>query len=202
MCSSDLPVTAWGLCGLGVAVLVWRGVVWHRANPNASISWPKIPWTFVLIMPGIALLLVASAIPPGLIWSVEAFSYDAMSYHLQLPREWLAMGAMRGLNHNVYSYLPSLIEIGFMQLGAMKGSMYGAISAAQLWHATTALLAACAVGKIVSRWSAPTFGLLSSALLLAVPWVTITGASAYNEMAALALASVALLIVQIGRAHV
>ena len=84
------------------------------------------------------MLIVACTIPPGLTWAVEAWGYDVLSYHLELPREWLAIGRMTGLEHNVYSYLPSLAEAGYMLIGAMRGSVYDAIYAAQLFHGSLA----------------------------------------------------------------
>jgi hypothetical protein len=119
-----------------------------------------------------------------------------MSYHLQLPREWLAMGRMTGLNHNVYSFLPSLVETGFMQLSAMKGSVYGAIYACQLLHVSTAILGAAAIATTVIRVAGVTgrgAGVLAGAAMLATPWVLVTGSCAYNDVAALCFGSAALL---------
>jgi hypothetical protein len=112
-----------------------------------------------------------------------------MSYHLQLPAEWLANGRMTGLHHNAYSYLPNLVEVGYLQLATMKGSLYDAIIASQLLHACTAILAAW----IVAHWLASRVGsalaTIAAATMLALPWVLITGSMAYDEMAMLALAA-------------
>lgn len=86
--------------------------------------WPVLPcWGAVCAAP-LALLLVAASSPPGWLWESEFGAYDAMSYHLQLPKEW-AMPAPEGVGrlwpvqHNVYSFLPSYFESAFLHLGAL-----------------------------------------------------------------------------------
>ncbi|MEM9252773.1 MAG: hypothetical protein AAGB29_10530, partial [Planctomycetota bacterium] len=102
---------AWVVLGMAAGALAWRewraGVVglgrWDRAGLSA--------WCGV----GLGLLAVGAACAPGSMWRVEAMGYDVLSYHLQLPREWLAAGRLSGLEHNVYSHLPSLVESMMMQ---------------------------------------------------------------------------------------
>jgi hypothetical protein len=193
--------TAWLLCGAGASVLLWRTLRWQKANPGRAIPLPTLRWELVAWTAPIALLLVAASCPPGTLWQVEAFGYDVMSYHLQLPREWLAQGRMTGLEHNVYSFLPSLIEAGFTQLSAMKGSVYGAIYACQLLHVSTAILGAAAIAMTVNRVAGVSgrgAGVLAGAAMLATPWVLVTGSCAYNDVAALCFGSAALLCVVAG----
>ncbi|MFA9479617.1 hypothetical protein ACERK3_15115 [Phycisphaerales bacterium AB-hyl4] len=196
--------SAWGLCAAGAALL---GVQWimERRETAAALasdddagpplrfehawSWMALLWALPT-----GLLVVAATCPPGTLWRVEAFGYDVMSYHLQLPREWLAAGAMAGLEHNVYSYLPSLVEAGYMQLGAMHGSVSSAIYTAQLFHASLAVLAAAGVTQAVRHFVDAGPAVAAGAVLLAVPWVLVTGSLAYNEMAVLAFMAVALVV--------
>jgi hypothetical protein len=154
-----------------------------------------VPWSVLLCVPGLVLLVVAASCPPGSIWRVEAFGYDVTSYHLQLPREWMALGAMTGLEHNVYSFLPSLIEGGYLLIGTLSGSVLDGVYTCQLFHVTLALLAAAAIGKLVAARSSASVGAGAAGLFLAIPWVTITGSMAYNEMGVLAFGAAALLIV-------
>lgn len=183
--------TAWGLCLIGAALLVVQAARAQRADASEPIT---LNWALPLAALGAGIALVAAACPPGTLWRVEAMGYDVLSYHLQLPAEWLEAGAMTGLEHNVYSHFPSLIEAGYMMLGAMHGSMHDAIYLSQLFHASLALLAAAAVGGAVSRHAGATAGALAGATLLALPWVIITGSLAYNEMAVLAFGGAALLV--------
>ena len=53
-----------------------------------------LPWSVLLALPGLALLLTAACSPPGWLWGGsgadpvgEARGYDALEYHLQLPQE-------------------------------------------------------------------------------------------------------------------
>ncbi len=153
-----------------------------------------IPWSVVLLMPGLAMLLVAACCPPGTLWRVEAFGYDVTSYHLQLPREWLASSKMLGLEHNVYSFLPSLIEGGYLLIGVLSGSVVSAVYTCQLFHVSLGLLAAATIGKTVANRSNTTAGVGAAAMFLAVPWILITASMAYNEMGVLAFAAAAMLI--------
>ena len=118
------------------------------------------PWTVVLGMPGLAVLLVAACCPPGTMWRVEAAGYDVTSYHLQIPREWIAAGGMVELRHSAYAYLPGLIEAGYAALAVLHGMVFAAPAAAgvvepavyvcQLFHVGLAVLAAWNLGTLVT----------------------------------------------------
>ena len=73
-------------------------------------------------VPALALLLVAASSPPGWLWDSEGRGYDALEYHLQLPQEWLRMGRLAPLEHNVYSFLPGYIEAAFYHLAVATGA--------------------------------------------------------------------------------
>lgn len=185
-------ITAWLLPLIGTGLLLWSVRARLFGGPAGA---PRLPWSIIIAMPALGLLLTACACPPGTLWSVEAWGYDVLSYHLQLPREWLAAGRMSGLHHNVYSYLPSLGETLYMLIGAAGGSMYGGIYASQLFHASLALYTALALAALVARYSDMTAGILVGAVFLAVPWVIVTGSLAYNEMFAAAFGAAALLAI-------
>lgn len=158
----------------------------------------------LLLLPGLALLVVAASVPPGAVWRVEAFGYDALSYHLQIPREWLAAGRMVELEHSVYAYLPGLLESGFALLMAALGvdpaagptspaRAASAAVAAQWFHASFAGVAALCVREALGHRGLA--GWAAAGVFLAVPWVMVTGSSAYNEMAALCFGAAALALV-------
>jgi hypothetical protein len=188
----------------GAAVKKWEG---------------RFDWSFVWMGLPAGLLLLAAAIPPGLMWAVEAFGYDVLSYHLQLPREWLMNGRLELLKHNVYSAFPSLGEAGYMHAFAwFNGDLGLAVFGCQFLHAATACLAAGVVAQMVSDgverlnighlvsssgdggredqekktgvdWVPQVVG---AGVFLTMPWVLITGSLAYNEMFALVLGGAAL----------
>ncbi|MEO0512152.1 MAG: hypothetical protein AAF108_04565 [Planctomycetota bacterium] len=191
-------VVAWLIPGVGVAALMAhagkRGSAWRVGPP---------PLGLLAIVPGASLLLAAAVVPPGWLWASEFGGYDTLAYHLSLPKDWLADGRLTTLQTNVYSALPSSMEAAFYHLGAMMGGvgdpvaliMSGAwLTASKTLHALIALLAAATLAE-AARAIAPegrrlsaTSAAVASGLLLATPWVVVTGSMAYNELCVVALA--------------
>ncbi len=189
------PWTAWGLpVAGGIAAAIQLILATRESEPTASESRPRPPWELLLAAPAVGMLLAATTAPPGTLWRVEAYAYDVTSYHLQIPREWLAAGGMVPLRHNVYAFLPGLIESAYAHLGAMRGGVGHAIYAAQLFHASLALFAAAAAGGAVAQLTSARAGALAAAVLLSVPWTLVTGSLAYNEMATLAFGAAAVML--------
>lgn len=168
---------------------------------------PSLPWLGSL--PAVGVLLVAACSPPGWLWASEAVGYDVLSYHLQLPRDWIGMGKVWPVEHNVYSYLPGYMEAAFAQVAVALGAggsptaMIEAegtpLIASQLLHAWIAIVAAlltASAGTSLCRRvgaKAPNVsGALAGAILLAAPWSVVTGSMAYNEMGVIALFSAAI----------
>ncbi|MEM1328925.1 MAG: hypothetical protein AAGG07_00040 [Planctomycetota bacterium] len=163
-----------------------------------------------LIVLGIAggVLALAAVQAPGVLWDSEFGGYDTLSYHLQLPDEWLSLGRAVPLEHNVYSFLPGAIEHAYYQmavvLGAsfpMAGSLGDGVAFAHGIHATLTLFAAwqiMALCRVLAERAGASFndaritGVLCGALVLATPWVLVVGSMAYNEMAVVGLGAAAL----------
>lgn len=167
-----------------------------------------------------AVMLVAAVNPPGVLWDTEFGGFDSLSYHLQLPQEWIAMGRLAPVEHNVYSFLPGYIETGFLHLAAMSGARgpsstpgeaWGLLAdggwralSCQLLHAGLAFIAAWVTGAATSSLiarSTPTpgpiarpAGLAAGALLLAVPWTVVVGSLSYNEMGVVLMLAAALIV--------
>ena len=174
--------TAWGVCGIGTGVITYHFADRSTLDRWHPDTWPSPPWTLLLALPALGLLLVACTMPPGTMWAIEAFGYDVTSYHLEIPREWHAIGQMQSLKNNVYSHLPMFAEAGFMKLAVMHGSVFDAIYTIHFFHASVAVLAAATIGRLVSGFAGPVAGAVSGAALLATPWTIITGSMAYSEM--------------------
>lgn len=191
---------AWGLCLVGVAllnvqILRTRKQAAHRRVGGACSTGP-IAWWWLLGIPGLALLVVAACCPPGTIWRVEALGYDVLSYHLQIPREWVAAGGMVELEHNVYAYLPGLMEAAYTALMSMRGGeAINSVYTCQLFHASFAVLASFAVASLLRAYVTQGVAVAGGALVLLVPWVIVTGSMAYNEMVVVAFAAVGLRLV-------
>ncbi|NJL31121.1 MAG: hypothetical protein HC898_05545, partial [Phycisphaerales bacterium] len=110
--------TAWFLCAPGVWIAAWKIADRKRRGLLDIERWPNPPWTMTFCLIPATFMLIAAICPPGTLWSVEAFGYDTLAYHLQLPKEWIASGSITPLPHNVYSHLPSLVESGYMTTAA------------------------------------------------------------------------------------
>lgn len=218
-----LPGAAWNVaalvpCVLGCAAAL--GVV-RRIDWGAFVSDERS--YSVLALAGLAtalataVLLVAACNPPGVLWGSEFGGFDALSYHLQLPQEWLASGRLAPVTHNVYSYLPSYIESAFVTLGlwgfvprtsadGVAGLLSGEGAMAlscQLLHAGFALAAAwmtagAARAACVRVWGdeggGAHGGLIAGVFSVGVPWAVVTGSLAYNEMGVNALFAAALIV--------
>jgi len=117
---------------------------------------------WLLLVPALSVGIAAALPAPGWLWtSTEFGAYDVLSYHLQLPKEWLDAGRLETLSHNVYSALPSFMEASFLHLariaaGMVSGDGLGdpvldAARAAHLLHFAFAIAAALTLGAWVRR---------------------------------------------------
>lgn len=219
------PVGVVVLC-IGVAL----GVTQVVRGVRTRSSLPAAGWTWMLALPAIAVLVLASLSPPGYLWRSEAFGYDVLSYHAQLPIEWArgepaGAGRLWPLQHNVYSFLPGAMEALFLHVHAMLGGGLAKLASpvtggsagllahegwglvvCQLIHAGTALMAAAGASALVRMVIARLRGTveegaaeamaggLAGAMVLATPWVVVTGSMMYNEAAVLALSVAALVV--------
>lgn len=186
---------------LGVALLVFA---LRRRVPVVMIpaSGVRLVAMLACLIP-LATLFVAALSTPGFLWRTEFGGYDALSYHLQLPKEWLELGGITPLWHNVYSALPGYVEAAFLHLFAVRGSAHAAAVDAQLLSAAFVVVAACAVAeaaRVATRDSAGgpsrSIGapLLAATVFLGIPWVIVTGSLAYDESAVCAMIAGALVL--------
>lgn len=200
-------------------LLAWRGLLsgdtgrWIAlALPGAGVllgahqfylyirggGWePSLPPLAPLLALPAGIMLAAALFAPGWLWQSEFGGYDALSYHLQLPKEWLALGRLVPLKHNVYSYLPSGVEAAFMHIASMPfpGSAPGnlvtdegyRVYGCQILVGLVALLSAwqCAgaAQAIADRAGVQArVGSIAGGLALATPWLVVTGSMAYNDV--------------------
>ncbi len=207
-------IVAWATVGLGLALLADQML----RGDLAPEKWPVLPWLAVFAAPALATLLVAAANPPGWLWESEFGAYDALSYHLQLPKEW-AVGGLAPGAHNIYSYLPGYVEAGYLHLGQMMigsgapggGSvidrMLGGdgvwVYACQFLHAFMEVLAALVCGRCA--WAAARAvgandaqatiaGFVATMAVMSTGWMIVCGSLAYNEMGVVLPAAGALLL--------
>lgn len=162
-------------------------------------------WLWVAL-PGIALLLTAASSPPGALWSSEYGGYDVLSYHLELPKEWLLLGNTRPVAHNVYSYLPGWLESAYAVLGWLSGGgdlLSGGgrrLMSAQYLHAGITIAAGWLVARLTRRLAAAagirgrdTASSIAGGLVVCTPWSVVVGSIAYNDMGVVLLGAGAML---------
>ena len=138
----------------------------HSTLPRTS------PWVVaaVVLVPVLIVLIAGANLPPGILWSgnlpeplagheaavdLEGYGYDALEYHLQVPREYLDNGKISFLPHNVYASFPLNAEMWFMFLMGLIGRPQSAV---YLIHWLNVLMMAMTVGGVYlaarpSQWS-------------------------------------------------
>jgi len=170
----------WLVLAVGIGLLAWPRPRGSSGSPERTPS----RWLLVAAAPPVAVLLVAACSSPGWLWATEFGGYDALSYHLQLPKEWLALGRVTGLEHNVYSFHPSYVEAAYAHLVVLTGDGIRAGVACQLLHASLTVITAFVAGRAGRVIAGPAAGWLAGLLVIGTPWVIVTGSLAYDEMAA------------------
>lgn len=195
-------VSAWLIAGIGA-------VLWLPSLGGLRLSSPveRVSPIHVAIVCGGMLALVMACNPPGVLWGSEYGGFDALSYHLQLPREWIEQGQVWPSDHNVYSYLPSYIESAYAHIALMMGDgMHAdngrAMISAQLLSAFMLILGAGCIGelarttctRVLPDADANLAGRIGTALAFGTPWLMVVGTLAYNEIAVVLLGSSALVV--------
>lgn len=198
------PMVAMASVGAGWLLLIVQLARAARPRHGAEARAPAdFAWLGLLMSaPALGVLLVAACNPPGWLWPSEAGGFDALSYHLPLAMEWAQQG-LRPLEHNVYSFLPSYVEAGYLHLDALLGgggedrAAGGLLAgegtgfiACQLLHAHLTVLGGLCVGaaahRVARRQGASTalatvVGAVAAALVISTPWSVVCGSLAYNE---------------------
>jgi 4-amino-4-deoxy-L-arabinose transferase-like glycosyltransferase len=193
-------VIAWAAIALGIVLLLAQ-LARSRLASNGQLE-ARLPHPiFWLAAPAIASLIVASCSAPGWLWASEFGGYDALSYHLQLPKEWLALGRIEPFEHNVYSFLPGYVEAAYYHLALLRGDAIESAYAAQMLHAIVTMAAACATGRLVWRLAGGGKGAdqdwvaaMAGVVVLGTPWTIVAGSLAYNEMFVVLFLACAMLV--------
>lgn len=178
------PALAWVLTGGGV-VLLFRHLGSHplMADPEQE-SRGRAPWLLPVAIGAVTgLMATAAASAPGWLWSSEFGGYDALSYHLLLPKQWLEaqlpMGPVEG---NVYSALPGFVESAFAHAMILRGTAIEGAIACQFWAVLATLAAAFSVARLARALGFGGEPAVAAACFLAVPWVIVVGTLAYNDI--------------------
>lgn len=212
----DLALGGLGLLGRGDEVVAWAVVVIlaplavvdglrHRRGDAANAAPPTDRWRLAIPLGvPIGVLLLAATSTPGWLWATEFGGYDALSYHLQLPREWWYAGGLVETPHNAYGYLPGGVSAAFLHVMTLTGDPGAAAVSCQILVALLTIAAAEAAASLAARWSGTdsdatrsTLTMLAMLAMLATPWVVVTGSLAYDEAAVMLSTAAAATIVLI-----
>ena len=178
-----------GLIAVGILIPGWifaLRFIFGARESQAQEMTAKFSWWWASI-PSIAALLIAASVSPGIMWSTEFGGYDALEYHLQAPKEWLAIGAIRPLEFLAYSGMPNFVEGGFLHLMSASSDARDGVVACQLLHASMLLVAAFVLADtavlLARRLEINERVARVSALcaMLATPWAIVVGSLAYSE---------------------
>ncbi len=144
----------------------------------------------------LAVLLIAVCFPAGTLWHTEGNGFDVLEYHLQLPRQFLALHSTAPVHENIYSYMPLNMEMLYLILAAVAqsaigaGYIYALVFGSQILHAVVTLLAVA--GILFAPLNLKAAGrVLAALVILATPWTLVVGSLAYNDGAVLLYAVLA-----------
>ena len=141
------------------------GVTWERVRPRDSIEWALATAALALIA-WVSLLAQLPAVEP-----------DALTYHLEIPRQLLANGGDLLFVDNMYGYFPLFGEMHFLFGLALAGE-----PAAKLFHSLYGLLLALAIYGFGREWLSRKMAALATLLFVTVPSVMQMLAYAYVDL--------------------
>lgn len=181
--------------------------------PGAMVrhSISPVSWLWLLASVPLGLAVLGAALPPGILWPSEARGYDVLEYHLAGPKEYLAAGRIRFLSHNVYTNMPSNVEMLYLLAMTLKSEPFSMTSSEDhsdwtripppynsvhlvhfinLWIAVLAVLALYRTAGYLHA------NRLASGLVLACcPWLLVVATMAYVEAALLLYTILAVFVV-------
>ena len=133
---------------------------------------PVLPLTlWMLLAVTLTVALIGALTPP--------LNYDALSYHLAFPAEFIRQGRIIHLPHQVYSNFPFTLQM--LYLLSLLLHTYGDILA-KLIHLSFGILTAAAIYAFARRYFKPRVALLASALFANIPLVGFLSTTALIDL--------------------
>ncbi|MGQ9890067.1 MAG: glycosyltransferase family 39 protein, partial [Aggregatilineales bacterium] len=153
------PAALWALLLLAAAALGWPGLRgWlAAARALARSRWPAGAWPRFLAaftLAALALALLHALAPP--------VAWDALMYHLDGPRSYLAAGRIVARPDNPYLGFPQSVET----LYGLGMALFGRDTAAAPLHFGLGLLALISLGGLARRHGGEAAGWLAPALIM------------------------------------
>ena len=186
-----LALTRWSVGGALVilAALTWRDelvwlrqvIVWLR-TPLPRPTWERFLAFVVIGLAGMALTL--AWLPPG--------EWDALTYHLAGPQQYVQQGRFYAAPHNHFLGFPQVVETLFAAQLALTGRLTGAA----VLHWSIGALLLLAVGERAARLGGSATGWLAAAILLSARTVWTEMGVPYVDLLPMLLAVVGLNVVE------
>ncbi len=172
------------LLAIGLGAAVWHAKPWkvgdsRRGTPGGHERWWLVPFAAIL-----GLAIIAASMCPGFLWKQpgDPHPYDAVSYHLQVPREWYDAGRILPLQHNTFSYFPMAMEAHYLAAMHLRGGAWAGVYLCQFLTLAHGALAVAAVGQASRALGASSLRAWSAAMIVATtPWVFQLSTVAYVE---------------------
>ncbi len=164
------------IAGLASMSKVRRDEVMTDPHDSAN-SWS---WLWLLVCPFLALTVLVSVIPPGVLWAEEGYGYDVLEYHLQLPKEYYQQGFIAYTPHNVYGNFPANAEMLYLLCMILQADVYTGAASAKIFNALAGIMCVLAAYVAGREWS-PKAGHVSGVITASIGWLTYLAGVAFSE---------------------
>ncbi len=170
------------LAAAGISGIVKLGMLCRHPTSKSDTPSPRRVWYWLWLVacPFAALTLLVAMVPPGVLWVEEGGGYDALEYHLQMPREHFEAGRIEYAEHNVYANFPANAEMLYLLAMVVEGGPLAGVTAAKLINAWMAFLTVGAAW-LAGREAGPTTGLCTGLLAATAGWLFYLSGVAYAE---------------------
>ncbi len=158
---------------------------------NALHQDARLRWLWLTVAGFAALGLLASTMPPGVLWPEEGNGYDVLEYHLGVPREYFEAGRIAYLPHNIYSNFPFNVEMLYLLTMVLRGGPIEAVFTAQLLNVLLGGLAVAAIW-LAGREFGRAAGLVAGVAAGSCPFIPYLCGVAYVENGMILFAALAL----------
>ncbi|MEE8410394.1 MAG: hypothetical protein V3T05_12365 [Myxococcota bacterium] len=150
-----------GLVFITAAASIVLAVREHRSGISLGYPWTRIQVAEVMVV-------LFGVVPLILVLLQPTVFYDALTYHLALPKQYLAAGSTAPLPWHAYSYFPSYGEMLFT-----LGFSVGGQGAAQLLNALHWLVMVLLLRQLATDIAGQVAGAftLVVAVLTPLPWI-------------------------------
>lgn len=180
-------LAASGLSGVGRV----RGLIRVGTHPADDSDAGRSRWLWLAVIGFVTLAVLASTVPPGILWPPEGNGYDVLEYHFAAPREYLEAGCIGYLPHNIYSNFPFNVEMLYLLTFVLRGDPVAAVFVAKLLNLALGVLFVAAVW-LAGREYGPRSGIIAATVAASCPFLTYVSGIAYAENGMLLFTALAL----------